>query len=306
MRQAVRAALAVALASLALPAAAYEKEFEGGTFDGWLLESRSRLSVGAAWRMQERQDRLIGKASLDRELCAPDNCIALTADNTEPNERFLAAPGALSSNTDDGDLNYNKGKLVSSGFKFTSKLQFGTVDHGINLGVLAYFDPVNTEFSQTHFNRITEPGFAPGIRTESDRSTRTERQLGANLQLLDANVYWFTDSWDEQPLEFRIGRQLLTWGEAVVNVQGTLNFVNPPDGNALQRPGLELQDIYLPQNMFVVRGPVRGNLSFEAFYQLEWRPYGIPARGSFFSFFDGGNKPTPNEYVVGQIGRAHV
>ncbi|MGQ0700001.1 MAG: DUF1302 domain-containing protein [Panacagrimonas sp.] len=303
MRRLLLAAAAAALALNAPTSGGYEKEFDGGRFDGWLLQWRNRVSLGAAWRMQERQDRLIGKASLDPDLCAQDDCIALTPNNTEPNERFLAAPGALSSNTDDGDLNYNKGDIVSSGLKLTSKLQFGTVDYGLELGLLAFYDPVNTDFKETHFNRLDVPGPQPGIRSESDRPSETERQIGNSIELMEANAYYFMDSWDEQPLEFRLGRQVLTWGEAAINVQGTLNFVNPPDANALSRPGLELQDIYFPQNMLVVRGPVRGTLSFEAFYQLEWRPYGFPARGSFFSFFDGGNEVTPNEYVVGPFGK---
>ena len=303
-----RATLAVLVAAglvspLAPPAVAYEKEFEEGYFDGWLLQWRNRASLGAAWRVQDRKDSLIGKASLDPQLCAPDDCIALTPGNTGPNERFLAAPGAMSSNTDDGDLNYDKGDIVSSGLKYTSRLQFGTIDYGIELGGLFYYDPVNTDFSETHFNRIVEAGPQPGVRTRSDRATETEHQVGFNLLLMEANAYYVTDSWDDQPLEFRLGRQVLTWGEAAVNVQGTLNFINPPDANSLPRPGLELQDIYLPQNMLVVRGPVRGTLSFEAFYQLEWQPYGFPARGSFFSFFDGGNEVTPNEYVVGPFGK---
>ncbi|MGQ0622847.1 MAG: DUF1302 domain-containing protein [Panacagrimonas sp.] len=304
MRRAIFAALAAAgIASISPATSAYEKEFESGQFDGWLLQWRNRASLGAAWRIQGRQDRLIGKASLDPQLCAPDDCIALTPGDTEPNERFLSAPGALSSNTDDGDLNYDKGDLVSSGLKYTSKLQFGTVDYGLELGALLYYDPVNTDLRQTHLNRIVEPGPGPGVRTRTDRPNKTERQIGYNLELREANAYYFFESWDEQPLEIRLGRQILTWGEAAVNVQGTLNFVNPPDANSLPRPGLELQDIYFPQNMLVVRGPVRGTLSFEAFYQLEWRPYGFPARGSFFSFFDGGNEPTPNEYVVGPFGK---
>lgn len=298
---AMLALLSFALLPSQVPA--YEKEFDEGWFDGWSLGVRNRASLGAAWRMQDRLDRLIGKASLDPELCAPDNCIALTAGNTEPNERFLAAPGALSSNTDDGDLNYDKGDLVTSGLKFTSHLSFGTVDYGINLGALAFYDPVNTDFDETHFNRIVEPGPQPGVRTKTRRPRDTERDLGYRVELQEANAYYFMESWDEQPLEFILGRQIVTWGEAAINVQGTLNFINPPDANALSRPGLELQDVYLPQSMLVVRGPVMGSLSFEAFYQLEWRPYGFPARGSFFSFFDGGNELTPNEYVVGPFGK---
>ena len=45
------AALAMAGAmGAASPAFAYEKEFEEGAFDGWLLQWRTRVSAGAAWR----------------------------------------------------------------------------------------------------------------------------------------------------------------------------------------------------------------------------------------------------------------
>lgn len=284
-------------------AGAYQTEIGGGRFDGWTLDLRNRVSLGVGWRMQKRNDRLIGKASLDPQLCAPDDCISLTASNTGPNERFLAAPGALSSNTDDGDLNYDQGDVVTSGLKLSSLLRFGTVDYGIELGALVYYDPVNAYLDEQHPNRIVEAGPQPGVRVETDRPDHTVRQLGYNAELREANAYYFLESWGEQPLEVRIGRQVLTWGEAAINVQGTLNFINPPDANSLPRPGLELQDIYFPQNLLVVRGPVAGTLSFEAFYQLEWRPYGFPARGSFFSFFDGGNEVTPNEYVVGPFGK---
>lgn len=285
-------------------AQAYEAEIEQGPFAGWVLDWRNRVSVGVGWRTQKRNDRLIGKATLDPQLCAPDDCISLTASNTEPNERFLAAPGALSSNTDDGDLNYDQWDVVTSGLKFSSLLDFGTVDYGIQLGTLIYYDPVNAYLDQQHPNRVVDEGsFGAGEFVETDRPDETVKQIGYAAELREANLFYFFESWNDQPIEVRLGRQTLTWGEAAINVQGTLNFVNPPDANSLPRPGLELRDIYFPQNMLVVRGPVADQLSFEAFYQLEWRPYGFPARGSFFSFFDGGNDPTPNEYVVGPFGK---
>ena len=48
--------------------------------------------------------------------------------------------------------------------------------------------------------------------SEPDRATATERQIGTDLELFEANIYYVTDSWDDQPLEFRLGRQVLTCG----------------------------------------------------------------------------------------------
>lgn len=304
MRTAVPAAFALLGLAAAVPAHAWEQEFQGGVFDGWLLQWSGRASAGAAWRMQARDDRLIGKSSLDPTLCAPDDCLSFQAADTAPNDRFLAARGAASSNTDDGDLNYDPGDLVMSGVKLTSKIDFGTPDYGIEMGGLFFYDPVNTDFRETHTNRIELPGPAPGGYVRTKRATVTEHTLGEHVELREANAYWFTDSWLDQPIEVRVGRQVLHWGEAAVNVQGALNVVNPPDANALPRPGVEFQDIYRPASLFVVRGPVTTLISFEAFYQLEWRPYDFPARGSFFSFFDGGNAVEPDDYLVFPFGKA--
>ncbi|MGQ0502283.1 MAG: DUF1302 domain-containing protein [Panacagrimonas sp.] len=285
-------------------ASGYEIEMRGGDFDGWRLQLRNRLSVGSAWRMQERRDSFIGKATLTPGLCAPDDCLSLVPGNTAPNERYLAARGSLSSNTDDGNLNYDKGDAIGAGLRLNSRLRFGTDDYGLELSARFYYDTINTDFSETHPNRIVEPGSQPGEYVRSPRPSESERALGSALELMDANVYYYFDAWEDHPLEIRLGRQVLTWGKSAINVQGTLNFINPTDANALGRAGLELQDTYFPQNMLVLGAPISPEWSFEAFYQLEWRPYGFPARGSYFSYFDAGVDVTPQETLVGLYSKA--
>lgn len=300
-------ASALVLAALVLgggAAHAYDTELRGGEFDGWRLQLRNRLTVGSAWRVQDRRDQVIGKATLTPGLCAPDDCISLSPTNTAPNERYLAARGSLSSNTDDGDLNYDKGDVISAGLKLASRLKFGTDDYGLELGARFFYDPVNTDFSETHPNRIVEPGSQPGVYVRSARASEIERAIGTDLELMEASVYYYLEAWEDHPLEIRVGRQVLTWGKSAINVQGTLNFINPTDANALIRAGVDLQDTYLPQNMVVVTGPLTPNLSFQTFYQLEWRPYEFPARGSFFSTFDAGVDVTRDETLIGLYSKA--
>lgn len=56
--------------------------------------------------------------------------------------------------------------------------------------------------------------------------------------------------------------------------------------------------------MLLLRGPFNERLSFEAFYQFEWRPVGIPPRGSYFSFFNASNHLTANEGIIAPFAKA--
>ena len=86
--------LAAVISSAPLISEAKSWQFEWAKQD-FQLYFRNNLSMGAAWRIEERDKSLIGKVNLqeNRTLCAEDDCIALSRDNTEPNSRFLRAPG---------------------------------------------------------------------------------------------------------------------------------------------------------------------------------------------------------------------
>ena len=92
-RPADAAVLAAALAlAVAAPAHAFEFEFAGGEVTGYL---DTTLSFGSLWRMQGRNPGLIA--------------IANGGTSRDPN-------------ADDGNLNYDKGDLVSLAFKRHGRL----------------------------------------------------------------------------------------------------------------------------------------------------------------------------------------
>lgn len=272
--------------------------------EDWSLNWLNRVTVGANWRAQDPDPDLIAKSSLNPDLCAADDCIAVQADNTAPNDRYLAAPGAMFAAFDDANMNYKQGDVVSAVMKWTSRFSLGTPDYGIEAGALYFFDGVNTDFMETKFNQITEAGAQPGQRVRVKRDRVTERDIGNNLQILETNAYVRIPSWTDLPIEIRVGRQNMFWGEAALTVQGSVNVANPPDANALTRPGFVFDEIYRPVNMVTLKSPIYGGLNLEAFYALEWRPYGLPAKGSFFSFFDAGNEVAPNEGIALPFGKA--
>lgn len=260
----------------------------------------NELSFGLQVRTSNPDPALIGKAHLsqNRNLCAKDDCLSFDPSNTEPNERFLAAPGAAASYTDQGDLDYKAGSVTQAVSKWSSsfKLAFGP-ETGFDLSWLYFYDPVNNTFDENHPNQIVTPGPQPGVPALVRRSSQQEKYIGHDFQLRNANVYTSFEYGDERHLDVKLGRQILTWGEAALETQGTLNFINPFDFNDLVRPGAQFREIYQPENMIKLSTELSEGLTVEGFYQLEWRPVILPAKGSFLSFFNAGNQLEPNESI---------
>jgi hypothetical protein len=67
--------------------------------------------------------------------------------------------------------------------------------------------------------------------------------------------------------------------------------------NNLTRPGAHFDEVYLPTGMLTLKSDLSDTLNVEAFWQFEWRPVGLPPRGSYFSFFNAGNEVTHHEVI---------
>jgi hypothetical protein len=263
----------------------------------WEFGVHGRMTVAAAVRTEHRDPALIGKSNLDPALCAADECLTADPDNHEPNDRYLAAPGAFNSLYDEGDLNYDRGDVVAAPVKYSGVFNARKDELKAEIGLLVFYDPVNTQLKEKHPNQVVEPGVEQGVAVRTRRDDPTLQDIGYNLQLLDAYVQ-NTFTIGDRPVDVSIGRQRLVWGESTFVTQGSLNIINPPDANNLVRPGMDLDEVYRSEGMLTVRAPINDDWSGEGFYQFEWRPYGIPARGAFLSFFNAGNEPVDNEGII--------
>lgn len=203
----------------------------------------------------------------------------------DPSTEFIAAgnqPGGFSSTSayDDPSLNFKKGDVVSNVYKIFSELKVDYGDFGGTISAKAWYDHELDSGDRQHGNLVN--GYASG-RPLSD-ATFDDLAKFKGISLMDAYVRGKVDV-AEMPLELRLGRQVVSWGEGLF-IGGGINSINPIDVSAFRRPGAELKEGLLPVEMAYGNLGLTGDLSLEAFYQLKWAPTVIDGCGTYFSTVD--------------------
>ena len=245
--------LAMYASVVAMPAVA--GEFELGAFEG---SFNSQISLGASWRMSEMEPLLV----------TPGN-----------------APGfgtASTGTADDGDLNFKDGDIYSLILKGVHDLELRNGDFGLFLRAKYWYDQELENGSRPHGNSAN--AYTPN--TELAMSGFDDFAQGSGIELLDAFIYnTFYLGENEAPLDVRLGRQVISWGESTF-IQNGVNSVNPIDVSAFRRPGAEIKEGLLPVAMLTIAAGVTDALSIEAFYQLQWEKTVIDGCGTYFSTAD--------------------
>lgn len=314
-----RVGVAAGLLSLFMiwPTAALAIDF---SFDAWDYPVEGILNntatLGASWRLENRKDYLVGKASLDPDVCAGvyQACQGLQRLQNYPAEKLRRSPGMASNNFDDGNLNYDKGDIVQAPFKFNQDLTLTSGKFGLFLRtVLIYDHPNYHDFEQFQPNMITPENaddvafngvvglggnqienrylprvFGAGAPTRFKRKDHEALdQLGFRYDILDANVFGSFELPGDRELLIRVGRQQINWGESTVAVINSVNQVNPVNANSLYRLGFGLlEELFSPVGMIRASTEVTDGLGVDVYYQYEWEPIEIPTPGSFMSFAD--------------------
>ncbi|MEZ5413736.1 MAG: DUF1302 domain-containing protein [Opitutaceae bacterium] len=168
-------------------------------------------------------------------------------------------------NTDDGNLNYDKG-WVSSLLKASHDFQLSYHNYGLFVRGYYYTD----------------------FKSDSPRRTALSEQakdrVVQDAELLDMYVYGQFDLGDI-PVDLRFGRQVLSLGESTFIPNGN-NVVNPVDLSKLRVPGAELKEAFLPVNMLKASIGITPNITIEPFWLLEFRRNEIEPSGTYFSTND--------------------
>lgn len=228
-------AASVALA-FAAPTAVHAFEFTSasgevtGSFD-------TTLSVGGLWRMQDRESSLIS--------------IANGGTSRDPN-------------SDDGNLKYDKGDMVSLAFKATHDLELSYRNFG-------------AFFRGTYF-------YDHAFMHKSGMSNAARGELGRDAELLDAYVRGRFDV-GGRALNVRAGRQVVSWGESTF-IQNGINVLNPVNVSRLRVPGSELKEGLTPIGMLWASQELTDNVSAEVVWMAEWEKTKIEPAGTFFSTND--------------------
>ena len=132
--------------------------------------------------------------------------------------------------------------------------------------------------------------YGKGGRVRNKRSdAETLRQIGTDLQLMDAYFYGRGPLWGDKEFTFKVGRQALNWGESTLLAFDSINTVNPVNANNFYRTGFQVEEVFQPVGMVFASMEPFENTTLEVFYQYEWRPLEAPAPGSYLSFIDLGS-----------------
>ena len=269
------------------------------------------VTFGASWRIEERDDALVGKTALDPDLCSGQyqSCQGLHRNQVFPSERSANAPGMASLNFDDGNLNYDRWDITQAPLKLSQdiKLEWASGKYSLFARGIGIFDYVNyDDFEETRYNLITpenadrvgisdQPStgnryfnrsYGPGERTTVIRDKAEAEEIGLRYDLLDLNLLGVPIIGGRE-FVFRIGKQVANWGQSTVAVVNSVNQAQPVNANSLYRLGFGLlEELFVPVGMVRAATSLADGLALEVYYQYEWEPIEIPTPGSFMSFLD--------------------
>ncbi|MFZ3185336.1 MAG: DUF1302 family protein, partial [Pseudomonas sp.] len=197
---------------------------------------------------------------------------------TSKTERIVQDGQNIFANANDGSEYYARG-LVSNEYKLTSELHLQVGDDGLFVRGSAWY---NTQL----MNHNPTGGDNPLHNTDSDQRypSALENSAGHGSRLLDAYLY-SNRYLDEMPVNLRLGRQVINWGEGIYYGDG-LNVVNPVDVGRLVLPNASLKEALLPTNMLALQLGLSDSLNVESFYGLEWKGNELMPTGAFLNDTD--------------------
>lgn len=268
--------------------------FSWNDFD---IEVNSKFTVGGGWRIEERDEELLGILNVpgQQDLCRADDCLSFDG-NPEPAQRLKKARGGFALHlADDGNMNYDKGDMYAGTAKFDSTATVSWEDYLLKVSGIAYYDRANAIMKETNFNTDFQPA-------SEKRRGRIQNRLSKHSEIREAYVggVFAMPFLGDRDLNVSVGKQRLRWGEANLHLFNTLDFINPLDATLARQPGLDLASLQIPTNMILLGTDITDTVAIEAFYQYKWEPTRPDPSGSFFSTFDAAGG---GDYVNAHLGQ---
>jgi hypothetical protein len=174
-----------------------------------------------------------------------------------------------SSNADDGRLNFDNGDLIGATFKATHDLQATWQNYKVFVRAIGFYDVLMNDHDVGNRSELTDDALG---------------DVGRNYELLDAFVsadYTIGDL----PVNLRVGKQVINWGESTFILNGN-NVFNPIDVGAFRRPGSEIKEALVPVNAISGSIQLPFDVSFSGYYALDFTPFEIDPSGTPFSGAD--------------------
>jgi hypothetical protein len=174
-----------------------------------------------------------------------------------------------SANTDDGRLNFDNGDLIGANVKASHDLQLTYQNYKVFARAIGFYDVVMNDH---------------GVGERSELTDDALGDVGRNYELLDLFISAdYTVA--EMPVNLRVGKQVINWGESTFILGGN-NVFNPIDVGAFRRPGSEIKEALLPVNAVSGSISLPFDVSVAAYYALDFEPFELDPSGTPFSTAD--------------------
>jgi hypothetical protein len=187
-------------------------------------------------------------------------------------------------NSDDGNINVERGQLISAPLKVLSELDAKWRNYGVFVRAKAFWDPVAYDLGDGdgNYGPIAAPNAQRRDLRDAYRGDDAYNRELRQAKLLDAFAYGNFNVFGDMPLNVRVGRQVVNWGESLF-IQGGVSSYLPLDVAAFTKPGTELKEVFLPQATLYGSLGLPANFTLEAMYIAEWERDPLPPCGTFFA-----------------------
>lgn len=245
--------LCFALAALVCaPAQAADWRWDNGT----TLQLTGTVTAGTAVRTESADPSLVGAVA---------------------GARVGLQDAQLVGNAGSNDLNFQKGRPVSTVVKGLFDLTLTTGDLGLFLRARAWSDQALEHGPRDYGNYPN--GFARNAPLSDQGFDR--RAKFSNAVIDDANLFG-RSTLAGRTLDWRVGRQVLDWGVAQF-IGGGINSINPLDTAAAARPGALPDELRVPVGGLHGRLALRPQTTVEGWLQYEFRPTLLSGCGTFYA-----------------------
>ena len=253
-------------------------------FEHFNLEWDSVFSAGIQYRIQDRKRHISrGKSGASGEL---DNLPGII-DN------------AFVLNSNDGNNNFDKG-ITSTRISFLTEADFNFGDWGVFVRGKYWHDFVygrGTDMTEAAWRENNaNPVFGDNgghTTTFGHHNPAAANYAESGKRLLDLFWYGTITLPNDHAITLRVGRQVISWGEALLSGGGLSTSINHVDAHIRNQPGFDIKELFLPTNAIFIQTPINDFIDLQAYYQTEWHPAFIDPSGSYGSEFDslgpGGN-----------------
>jgi hypothetical protein len=185
-----------------------------------------------------------------------------------------------------GEYKFDRGEIVTNRLDVLSELDFIFKDnYGFRVSGAAWYDAAYDDDVKGN------PAYqSAGLGTAYPGNKYTDtvkRYYTHSGELLDAFVFGRLNL-GSSPLDVRIGRHNIYWGESLFTpIHGVSYSQGPVDfRKATANPGTEAKELFLPLNQISAALQINETYSLAAQYYLQWEPYRIYEGGTYFTFAD--------------------